>query len=69
MLQELDWTAIAAAAGAESSTAAALPVADILLGSDVFYDPSVFEPLLRTLRRLFDRSPHAQFYFAYQIRE
>jgi hypothetical protein len=42
---------------------------DYLLGSDIFYDPSVFDMLINTLDRLFSRFPNMEFYFAYQIRE
>ncbi|CAK5057716.1 unnamed protein product [Meloidogyne enterolobii] len=42
---------------------------DYLFGSDVFYDPCVFEILIKTLRRLFDLFPLMEFYFSYQIRE
>ncbi|CAK5082584.1 unnamed protein product [Meloidogyne enterolobii] len=42
---------------------------DYLFGSDVFYDPCVFEILIKTLRRLFDVFPFMEFYFSYQIRD
>jgi len=42
---------------------------DYLFGSDVFYDPCVFEILIKMLRRLFDLFPLMEFYFSYQIRE
>uniref|UniRef100_A0A914KHV9 N-acetyl-D-glucosamine kinase n=1 Tax=Meloidogyne incognita TaxID=6306 RepID=A0A914KHV9_MELIC len=42
---------------------------DYLFGSDVFYDPCVFEILIKMLRRLFDLFPLMEFYFSYQIRD
>jgi len=46
-----------------------LPQIDIILGSDVFFDPCVFGHLIACLRKLINHSPHAVFYFAYQIRD
>ncbi|KAI1727483.1 lysine methyltransferase domain-containing protein [Ditylenchus destructor] len=42
---------------------------DFIFGSDVFFDPCVFSPLIKTIRRLLDKFPQAEFYFAYQIRD
>lgn len=41
---------------------------DYIIGSDIFYDPSVFEHILVTLSFLFDASPGAKFVFSYQER-
>lgn len=41
---------------------------DYIIGSDVFYDPSVFEHILVTLSFLFDSNPGAKFVFSYQER-
>uniref|UniRef100_A0A915EE77 GPI ethanolamine phosphate transferase 2 C-terminal domain-containing protein n=1 Tax=Ditylenchus dipsaci TaxID=166011 RepID=A0A915EE77_9BILA len=42
---------------------------DYILGSDVFFDPSVFSLLIHTIRKLLDAFPSAEFYFAYQVRD
>uniref|UniRef100_A0A1I8BTE4 N-acetyl-D-glucosamine kinase n=1 Tax=Meloidogyne hapla TaxID=6305 RepID=A0A1I8BTE4_MELHA len=42
---------------------------DYLFGSDVFYDPFVFEILIKMLRQLFEVFPFMEFYFSYQIRD
>ncbi|XP_044749506.1 methyltransferase-like protein 23 [Coccinella septempunctata] len=41
---------------------------DIILGSDCFYDPAVFEDILVTLSYLFEINPHAKFICTYQER-
>lgn len=41
---------------------------DIILGSDCFYDPTVFEDILVTISFLLDRYPLAKFLCAYQER-
>ncbi|KAI6179312.1 Methyltransferase-like protein 23 isoform X5 [Aphelenchoides besseyi] len=41
----------------------------LVLGSDCFFDTSVFLSLITTIRSIFDYSPTAVFIFAYQIRE
>ena len=41
---------------------------DIILGSDCFYDPSVFEDILVTISFLLDKNPHAKFICSYQER-
>lgn len=45
-----------------------LPHLDVILGSDVFYDPQDFESVLVTVAFLFKRNPHAQFWTTYQVR-
>ncbi|NXE82581.1 MET23 protein, partial [Cochlearius cochlearius] len=46
----------------------ALPPIDIILGSDVFFDPKDFEDILTTVYFLLERNPHAQFWTTYQVR-
>ncbi|CAL4236535.1 unnamed protein product, partial [Meganyctiphanes norvegica] len=41
---------------------------DIILGSDCFYDPSVFEDILVTVSYLLESNPRAQFVCSYQER-
>lgn len=41
---------------------------DIIIASDCFYDPSVFENILFTISFLFERNPKAKFIFSYQER-
>ncbi|XP_073699216.1 histone-arginine methyltransferase METTL23 isoform X1 [Garra rufa] len=45
-----------------------LPPVDIILGSDVFYEPEDFEDLLVTVSFIVRRNPHAQFWTTYQER-
>ncbi|XP_030646772.1 histone-arginine methyltransferase METTL23 [Chanos chanos] len=45
-----------------------LPPVDIILGSDVFYEPEDFENVLVTIFFLLRRNPHAQFWTTYQER-
>ncbi|KAM9346271.1 histone-arginine methyltransferase METTL23 isoform 2-T2 [Symphorus nematophorus] len=45
-----------------------LPELDIILGSDVFYEPQDFEDVLVTVAFLLRRSPRAQFWTTYQER-
>ncbi|VDP10773.1 unnamed protein product [Soboliphyme baturini] len=45
-----------------------LPPYDVVLASDCFYDPSVFEDVLVTMAFLLDRSPRCSIYFSYQER-
>uniref|UniRef100_A0A915HYA5 Neugrin n=1 Tax=Romanomermis culicivorax TaxID=13658 RepID=A0A915HYA5_ROMCU len=44
------------------------PAIDIIIASDCFYDPSVFDDILFTLAYLLDKNPNCVVYFAYQIR-
>lgn len=44
------------------------PRVDVILGSDVFYDPPDFEDLLLTVAFLLRRNPQAQFWTTYQDR-
>ncbi|XP_051490822.1 histone-arginine methyltransferase METTL23 isoform X2 [Apus apus] len=46
----------------------ALPAVDIILGSDVFFDPKDFEDILTTVYFLLEKNPHAQFWTTYQVR-
>ncbi|KFP77445.1 Methyltransferase-like 23, partial [Apaloderma vittatum] len=41
---------------------------DIILGSDVFFDPKDFEDILTTIYFLLEKNPHAQFWTTYQVR-
>lgn len=41
---------------------------DLILGSDCFYDPSVFEDILVTVSFLLERNPAARFLCTYQER-
>lgn len=41
---------------------------DLIIASDCFYDPSVFEDILVTISFLLERNPLAKFIFAYQER-
>ncbi|XP_028268192.1 histone-arginine methyltransferase METTL23 [Parambassis ranga] len=45
-----------------------LPKLDIILGSDVFYDPEDFEDVIVTAAFLLRRNPGAQFWITYQVR-
>ncbi|XP_047215202.1 probable methyltransferase-like protein 23 isoform X4 [Girardinichthys multiradiatus] len=45
-----------------------LPKQDIVLGSDVFYDPEDFEDVLVTFVCLLRKNPKAQFWTTYQVR-
>ncbi|CAJ0931933.1 unnamed protein product, partial [Mesorhabditis belari] len=42
---------------------------DLIIASDVFYDPEVFQPLISTIDALLTRYPEALLYFAYQDRD
>lgn len=41
---------------------------DLIIGSDCFYDPTVFEDILVTISFLLERNPSCKFIFAYQER-
>ncbi|KAK0081915.1 hypothetical protein PV325_011385 [Microctonus aethiopoides] len=41
---------------------------DLILGSDCFYEPSVFEDIVVTVAFLLERNPHAKFLCTYQER-
>ncbi|XP_038161549.1 methyltransferase-like protein 23 [Cyprinodon tularosa] len=45
-----------------------LPKQDLVLGSDVFYDPEDFEDVLLTFVCLLKKNPEAQFWTTYQVR-
>ncbi|XP_044152108.1 methyltransferase-like protein 23 isoform X1 [Bufo gargarizans] len=46
----------------------ALPPIDIILGSDVFYEPKDFEDVLVTVHFIMERNPSAEFWTSYQVR-
>ncbi|XP_054026637.1 histone-arginine methyltransferase METTL23 isoform X2 [Dryobates pubescens] len=46
----------------------ALAPVDIILGSDVFFDPKDFEDILTTIYFLLEKNPQAQFWTTYQVR-
>lgn len=41
---------------------------DLILGSDCFYEPTVFEDILVTIAYLLEKNPHAKFLCTYQER-
>ncbi|KAM3845911.1 histone-arginine methyltransferase METTL23 isoform 2-T3 [Vipera latastei] len=41
---------------------------DLILGSDVFFEPEDFEDVISTVHYLMERNPHAQFWTTYQVR-
>uniref|UniRef100_A0A8C6NCA2 Uncharacterized protein n=2 Tax=Melopsittacus undulatus TaxID=13146 RepID=A0A8C6NCA2_MELUD len=45
-----------------------VPPVDIILGSDIFFDPKDFEDILTTVYFLLEKNPHAQFWTTYQVR-
>ncbi|XP_069565155.1 histone-arginine methyltransferase METTL23 [Brachyistius frenatus] len=45
-----------------------LPRLDVVLGSDVFYEPEDFEDVLVTAAFLLNKNPSAQFWTTYQVR-
>ncbi|XP_071968069.1 histone-arginine methyltransferase METTL23 isoform X1 [Engystomops pustulosus] len=45
-----------------------LPPIDIILGSDVFYEPKDFEDVLVSARFIMERNPNAEFWATYQVR-
>uniref|UniRef100_UPI00358E1764 histone-arginine methyltransferase METTL23 isoform X4 n=1 Tax=Myxine glutinosa TaxID=7769 RepID=UPI00358E1764 len=45
-----------------------LPAVDIILGSDVFYEPKDFEKVFSTVVYLLQKSPRAEFWTTYQVR-
>ncbi|XP_073462318.1 histone-arginine methyltransferase METTL23 isoform X1 [Aquarana catesbeiana] len=45
-----------------------LPPIDIVLGSDVFYEPKDFEDILVTVQFIMERNPKAEFWTTYQVR-
>ncbi|CAD5212802.1 unnamed protein product [Bursaphelenchus okinawaensis] len=42
---------------------------DYIVGSDIFFDPITFEPLINTVKCIFDKFPKAEFVFSYQNRD
>ncbi|CAJ0586969.1 unnamed protein product, partial [Mesorhabditis spiculigera] len=42
---------------------------DVVIASDVFYEPTVFEPLVNTIDKLLTKFPKANVFFAYQNRD
>lgn len=45
-----------------------LPPQDIILGSDVFFEPEDFESILATVYFLMQKNPKVQFWSTYQVR-
>ncbi|KAK9406846.1 methyltransferase-like 23 [Crotalus adamanteus] len=41
---------------------------DLILGSDVFFEPEDFEDVISTVHYLMEKNPHAQFWTTYQVR-
>ncbi|XP_007436831.1 methyltransferase-like protein 23 isoform X2 [Python bivittatus] len=41
---------------------------DLILGSDVFFEPEDFEDIISTVHYLMEKNPHAQFWTTYQVR-
>ncbi|XP_044309542.1 methyltransferase-like protein 23 isoform X1 [Varanus komodoensis] len=54
--------------GHVSPTLLALPPVDIVLASDVFFEPADFEDILSTLHYLMEKNPHTQVWTTYQVR-
>lgn len=54
--------------GHVSPALVSLPKVDLILGSDVFYDPQDFASVLVTVAFLFRKNPQAQFWTTYQVR-
>ncbi|XP_062976432.1 histone-arginine methyltransferase METTL23 isoform X5 [Elgaria multicarinata webbii] len=54
--------------GHVSPTLLALPPVDIVLASDVFFEPEDFEDVISTVHYLMRKNPHAQFWTTYQVR-
>ncbi|GLH08940.1 hypothetical protein R5R35_008221 [Gryllus longicercus] len=50
------------------STIFSLGPIDLILGSDCFYEPSVFEDIVVTVAYLLEKNPHARFLCTYQER-
>ncbi|KAL8163157.1 UNVERIFIED_CONTAM: Methyltransferase-like protein 23 [Gekko kuhli] len=46
----------------------ALPPVDIILASDVFFEPEDFEDVISTVHYLMEKNPHAQFWTTHQVR-
>lgn len=51
-----------------NSVVTAIGPIDYIIGSDCFYDPSVFEDILVTISFILDHNKSAKFIFAYQER-
>ncbi|XP_054834711.1 histone-arginine methyltransferase METTL23 [Eublepharis macularius] len=54
--------------GQISPALSALPPVDIILASDVFFEPEDFEDVVSTVHYLMEKNPHAQFWTTYQVR-
>ncbi|KAG9343734.1 hypothetical protein JZ751_013112 [Albula glossodonta] len=65
---ELSLSVVGITWGQVSSSLLLLPALDVILGSDVFYEPEDFENILFTIAFLLRRNPHAQFWTTYQER-
>ncbi|XP_042311884.1 methyltransferase-like protein 23 [Sceloporus undulatus] len=46
----------------------ALPAMDVILASDVFFEPEDFEDVLSTVSYFMKKNPHTQFWTTYQVR-
>ncbi|XP_048346245.1 histone-arginine methyltransferase METTL23 isoform X2 [Sphaerodactylus townsendi] len=46
----------------------ALPPVDIILASDVFFEPEDFEDVISTVHYLMEKNTHTQFWTTYQVR-
>lgn len=54
--------------GLFTSSVLQLKPLDLIIASDCFYDPSVFDDILATVSFLIDRNPHSKFLTTYQER-
>uniref|UniRef100_A0A8D0GT77 Histone-arginine methyltransferase METTL23 n=1 Tax=Sphenodon punctatus TaxID=8508 RepID=A0A8D0GT77_SPHPU len=54
--------------GQVSPALLALPPVDVILASDVFFEPQDFEDVLSTVYYLMEKSPHTEFWTTYQVR-
>ncbi|CAD5217954.1 unnamed protein product [Bursaphelenchus xylophilus] len=64
-VKELDWNALSATQNWLST----LERLDFIVGSDIFFDPITFEPLIKTIRCIIDKFPEAKLIFSYQNRD
>ncbi|KAJ6660428.1 hypothetical protein lerEdw1_017852 [Lerista edwardsae] len=54
--------------GQMSPSLLTLPPVDIILASDVFFEPEDFEDVIVTVKYLMEKNPQAQFWTTYQVR-
>ncbi|CAD6192202.1 unnamed protein product [Caenorhabditis auriculariae] len=64
-VESLDWDDLRTT----ESFLASVESLDVVVASDVFFDPSTFQGLVRTIRLLIDSHPRARVIFAYQERD